>query len=55
MTESEFIAKEVAVWGEDYVFDLLDKGYVPAFITSLNKWVFLNKAQITHPKMSYVG
>ena len=27
MTREQFIAKEVATWGEDYIFDLLDRGY----------------------------
>jgi len=26
-TEQNFLDREIAVWGEDYVFDLLDKGY----------------------------
>jgi hypothetical protein len=29
VTMQEFIDKEIAVWGEDYVFDLFDKGYEP--------------------------
>lgn len=27
ITKDEFIAKEVATWGEDYIFDLIDRGY----------------------------
>lgn len=27
MTKQEFIDHEVSVWGEDYIFDLLDRGY----------------------------
>ena len=29
ITAQDFIRKEVAVWGEDYVDDLLDRGYIP--------------------------
>lgn len=53
MTETEFIAKEIAIWGEDYVFDLFNKGYVPTFVPDLNKWVFM--VAVRTPKMSYVG
>ena len=28
MTREQFIACEIVTWGEDYIFDLLDKGYV---------------------------
>jgi hypothetical protein len=27
MTREEFINREVATWGEDYIFDLIDRGY----------------------------
>jgi len=27
MTREEFINREIRVWGEDYIFDLLDRGY----------------------------
>ena len=29
MTKQEFINKEMNVWGENYVFDLIDRGYEP--------------------------
>lgn len=53
MTESEFIAKEVATWGQDYVYDLMDKGYVPTYVAELDKWVFM--LPVSTPKLSYVG
>ena len=27
MTKDQFINREVTTWGEDYIFDLLDRGY----------------------------
>lgn len=27
MTKDQFIQQQVATWGEDYIFDLIDKGY----------------------------
>ena len=27
MTLSDFINREIATWGEDYIFSLLDRGY----------------------------
>lgn len=37
MTKDQFIAHESHVWGSDYVFDLLDRGYV-VVMTSEGKW-----------------
>ena len=34
MTREEFINREVRVWGEDYIFDLLDRGYEPILLTN---------------------
>jgi len=33
MTASEFIQREIAIWGEDYVDNLLDRGYLPIELT----------------------
>jgi len=27
MTQDEFIDREIATWGQDYIFDLIDRGY----------------------------
>lgn len=41
LTEKEkFIAKEVAVWGEEYIFSLYDQGYAPTFVPGLG-WRFM--------------
>lgn len=37
MTYDEFIQHECHVWGEDYVFDLLDRGYI-VVQTDDGKW-----------------
>ena len=43
MTREQFIAKEVATWGEDYIFDLLDRGYevVELHMGTQLKWTWL--------------
>jgi len=41
MTEQEFINKEIAIWGEDYIFNLVDRGYKAACLISRSgemKW-----------------
>lgn len=46
MTETEFIQHEIAVWGVDYVFDLLDRGYTPTQLIvngTLRWWWILPK------------
>lgn len=37
---NEFIKREIHVWGEDYVDDLFDKGYVPVKLSN-SKWSWL--------------
>lgn len=34
MTEDQFITKEIATWGEDYIFNLIDRGYKAACLIS---------------------
>jgi hypothetical protein len=34
MTEMDFIRKEIATWGEDVIFDLIDRGYKAACLIS---------------------
>lgn len=38
MTREEFINREVAIWGEDYIFDLLDRGYEPKLTSEGWRW-----------------
>jgi hypothetical protein len=42
MTREEFISREIATWGEDYIFALFDKGYVAVELTdgSHFKWTW---------------
>lgn len=50
MTKDEFISREVSVWGEDYIFDLIDCGYKPAQLEMFGKlqwwWVKDKTAEI---------
>lgn len=34
MSASEFIKKEISIWGEDYIYDLIDRGFEPILITN---------------------
>ena len=44
MTREQFISSEVATWGEDYIFGLLDQGYEVVELTTQagqTKWSWL--------------
>jgi len=50
LTLEQFIEREIIVWGEDYVFDLLDKGYMPVLLTDQTgsdcwKWRYVTNAE----------
>lgn len=42
MTHEQFISKEIATWGEDHVFELLDAGYMAIELTNgtHTKWTW---------------
>jgi hypothetical protein len=33
LTETQFINSEIAVWTEEYIFDLIERGYEPIALT----------------------
>ena len=39
MTYQQFMDREIRIWGEDYIFDLFDRGYNVVLTTSGYKWV----------------
>jgi hypothetical protein len=39
MTETDFVKSEIAVWGEDYIFSLIERGYSP--VLTDNGWFWL--------------
>lgn len=39
ITQDEFVKRETAVWGEEYVFDLIDRGFMPVLLNN-EKWVW---------------
>jgi hypothetical protein len=39
ITENQFVKSVMAVWGEDYVYDLIDRGYSP--VLTDNGWYWL--------------
>jgi len=46
MTEAQtyFINHEIAVWGEDYIYDLLDRGFQPVLVSNREggfKWTWI--------------
>lgn len=50
-TETEFLHNEITRWGEDYVLDLVDRGYVPTSTTQGWKWV-LERAETPYTSTS---
>lgn len=50
MTLEQFIDREVATWGEDYIFNLIDLGFSPVLVVSSEgreKWSWVVPS-ITH-------
>ena len=50
MTEDQFIVKEIATWGEDYIFALIDRGYEARCLISRSgemKWTWVQPVK-TH-------
>lgn len=39
MTREEFLTHEIYVWGEKYIFDLLDKGYSLTHTSGGWRWI----------------
>jgi hypothetical protein len=40
MEANVFVKQEISVWGDEYVDDLFDKGYVPVKLSN-GKWAWL--------------
>jgi hypothetical protein len=52
MTLEEFINREINVWSEDYIFDLLDRGYEPVELisdTGQTKWSWVKPVTVEIP------
>lgn len=39
MTQDEYLKHEIALWGEEYIFDLVDRGYTLKLTTAGWKWL----------------
>lgn len=39
--EMAFIRKECAIWGEDYIYGLIDEGYEVVYIPELSAYRFM--------------
>lgn len=46
MTETDFVNAWIATWGEDYVYDLIERGFVPTRVIGANgeEWVWVQSA-----------
>lgn len=55
MTQDEFIKREMSIWGEDYIFDLLERGYEPKLTSAGYKWFYTNPAVDTAQRLCYAG
>lgn len=51
ITESQFVKSEMAVWGEDYVYDLIERGYSP--VLTDNGWYWLLTGLDNSPELCY--
>jgi len=45
ITLDEFIKRECAIWSEDYIFDLIERGYFPVLTDHGWKWMVSRVAQ----------
>lgn len=46
ITADEYLRREISVWGEDYVYDLIDRGYTPVKLSN-GKWSWLYTGQVS--------
>ena len=44
-SEDEFVKREMFIWGEDYIIDLMDKGFTPILVLegTTYKWTWINR------------
>jgi hypothetical protein len=40
LTINEFVREQIATWGQDYVDDLLDRGYIPVCTSAGWRWLY---------------
>jgi hypothetical protein len=54
MTREQFISREIATWGEDYVFDLFERGYVAVQLSngSRIRWTWMVPTSPTYPGLT---
>jgi hypothetical protein len=57
MTREQFISREIATWGEDYVFDLFERGYVAVQLSngSRVRWTWMVPTSPTHRPLTQGG
>jgi hypothetical protein len=45
ITEDQYIKSQIRTWGEDHIFDLMDRGYSPIQVTDdatgFTKWTWV--------------
>lgn len=46
MTREEFLAHEIYRWGEEYIFDLLERGYSLKLTNAGWRWFYTEPAQV---------
>lgn len=44
-TKTDFFHREVHVWGEEYVYDLVERGYTPILTTEGWRWMIVTNVQ----------
>lgn len=54
-TREDFIKHEISIWGEDYIFDLLERGYVVRLTSDGYKWFYTEPALDNSGTTCYAG
>lgn len=54
-TEDEFIKAEMTLWGEDYIFDLIERGYTPKLTNLGWRWFYSSGQVDTAADLCYAG
>lgn len=46
-TKTDFFKREIAIWGEDEIYDLIERGYEPVLTDKGWYWLLTNAKVVT--------
>lgn len=55
LTEDEFLKKEIVLWGENYIFDLVDRGYTLKLTTAGWRWILPASVPVVTAGMQFTA